>query len=155
MRELITLALDGVVCVARFSEAGSRWRVSFGFSEGICMSQWYAAQRLEAVRGTFSLLSPAASWPLKKQTKSVQKLKCSTSYEQPLVSPLFYSVLGGQSALAQPWPIHCSLWLSGQSQNLTLLISFFLMVNGIKDQARCVHICVKVCRPKGEEQLSK
>lgn len=89
------------------------------------MSKRYAAQRpratwsLEAVRGTFSLPSPAASWPLKRQTKSDQELKCSTSYEQPLVSPLFYSMLGGQSALAQPWPIHRSLWLSGQSQSLT------------------------------------
>ena len=114
----------------------------------VCSSETRGSERDLFTSEPSSKLAP-------QETKSDQKLKCSTSYEQPLVSPLFYSVLGGQSALAQPWPIHCSLWLSGQSQNLTLLISFFLMVNGIKDQARCVHICVKVCRPKGEEQLSK
>lgn len=89
-----------------------------------------------------------------RRSKSDHELKWNPSHEQPLTSPLIYSILGGPRALAQTWPI-CPLplgiWTGLESD---VFISFFLMVSGIKDRARCVHMCAKVCDPKGEEQLS-
>lgn len=174
-REFITLVQEGMVRFGQTqwcrlwsegSTLASPKAMIRGWVTSSSLSWQYVSQScgttcyLKKARGTFLLLSRETKLAHKeretaKQLKSDHELKWSTRHEQPLISQLISRMLGGLSVSAQSWsicPLPLAIWTAGI---WLLFISFFLIVNGIKDQARWVPMCAKVCKPREEEQPIK